>query len=358
MRNMIRSPVRDDRVVIAIPNRAGGLEARLRRPGHSGASSVSSTAVSARQGRGVSRMFVRRWLSWLAAWLVVAAVVSVAGAAFPQVADEGADEGRHAQTPLSEIAGAAAPPPVTVVPLEEVPSVQTAVEQARAWIEDGRFQDAVEALSGALEETGGDRYEVHYLLALAKTRLGQFDAARVSAEAAARLGHGDANVHYLLGQIYRGHGETEAAIAHYRSATLAAERELNNPKVTRAWYSLGQLLEQGGYDLAAAEAYAQFDTALWQTHPEQRNAPEFAALLAQRPYGMVPQRWEMLVRLGRERAGCVWPSGPTGSGPTTCPWTGCMPGRCSLRGRPNARSRSAAGGWTTARRPRLCCRSR
>ena len=260
-------------------------------------------------------MFVRRWLSWLAAGLVVAAVVSVAGAAFPQVADEGADEGRHAQTPLSEIAGAAAPPPVTVVPLEEVPSVQTAVEQARAWIEDGRFQDAVEALSGALEETGGDRYEVHYLLALAKTRLGQFDAARVSAEAAARLGHGDANVHYLLGQIYRGHGETEAAIAHYRSATLAAERELNNPKVTRAWYSLGQLLEQGGYDLAAAEAYAQFDTALWQTHPEQRNAPDFAALLAQRPYGMVPQRWEMLVRLGRERAGLrvaewahgIWP---------------------------------------------------
>ncbi|MBU0616204.1 MAG: tetratricopeptide repeat protein, partial [Planctomycetes bacterium] len=96
---------------------------------------------------------------------------------------------------------------------------------------------------------------------------------------------------------------------------LAADRELNNPKVTRAWYSLGQLLEQTGYDLAAAEAYARFDVALWQTHGEQRNAPEFVALLARHPYGMVPRRLWLLKRLERhddalraaEWARDIWP---------------------------------------------------
>ncbi len=241
---------------------------------------------------------IRRRLPWSAVWVSSALVLLAAGAAFPRDDDVGTDESRRARTPLAEIVGAEPPPTVTVVPLDEVPTVQTAFEQARAGIEDGRFQDAVEMLTGALKEPGGDRREVHYLLALAKTRLGRFDEARASAEAAARLGHGDANIHYLLAQIYRGQGQRELAIAHYRSTTLAAERELNNPKVTRAWYSLGQLLERAGYDLAAAQAYGHFDTALWQTHPEQRNAPDFAALLAERPHGMIPRRLELLNRLG------------------------------------------------------------
>jgi tetratricopeptide (TPR) repeat protein len=224
---------------------------------------------------------MKRGLSWLVLGLVGMTSACAVGAVRSQQADMGATEAERAQVPLAEIAGAEAPPPVTVGPLDQVPDVQAAVEQARSWIEDGHFGDAVEVLTATLQKTGGDRCEVHYLLALAKTRLGQFDAARTSAEAAARLGHGNADIHCLLAQIYRGRGETEAAIAHYRSATLAADRELNNPKVTRAWYSLGQLLEQTGYDLAAAEAYAHFDTALWETHTEQRNAPEFAALLGQ-----------------------------------------------------------------------------
>jgi tetratricopeptide (TPR) repeat protein len=255
-------------------------------------------------------------LSWFVAGLVGIAVAATAGAGSSQEADPGVQAAERARIPLAEIAGAEAPPMVAIVPLEQVPKLQATVAQARAWIEDGRFQDAVDALLGALQDAGGDRHEVHYLLAVAKTRLGQFSAARASAEAAVRLGHGDADAHYLLAQIYRGQGENEAALAHYRSTTLAADRELNNPKITRAWHSLGRLLEQMGYDLAAAEAYARFDTALWQTHTEQRLAPEFVALLVQHPHGMVPRRARLLEQLGRsdealgvaEWAHEIWPA--------------------------------------------------
>jgi tetratricopeptide (TPR) repeat protein len=201
---------------------------------------------------------------------------------------------------LSEIAGAEAPPPVTVTPLEEAPSVQEACEQAWAQIEDGDFQGALDALDGVRAQPAADRYEVHYLTALAKARMGQFQAARESAETAARLGHGHADVHFLLANLYLRQGKTESAIAHYRTATLAAERELNNPSVTLAWYYLGAALAQTGHLLAAAQAYEQFDTAVWQTHPEQRNAEEILRLLTGRPHGMVPERLELLEQLEQD----------------------------------------------------------
>lgn len=254
-------------------------------------------------------------MSRLAIWLAGVSIALVVGTAAAQETQADAEVSQRARIPLAEIAGAGPPPPATVVPLEQVPQIQATVAQAEAWITEGRFQDAIEALSDALQEPGGDRYEVHYLLALAKTRLGQFDAALDSAEAAARLGHGDVAVHYLLAQLYRGQGKVESALAHYRSATLAGDREPDNAKVTRAWYSLGRLLEQTGFDLAAAGAYARFDTILWQTHPEQRDTPEFVALLAQHPHGMVSRRVRLLKRLDRfdealravEWAREIWP---------------------------------------------------
>lgn len=224
----------------------------------------------------------------------------------------------RAQTPLSGIAGVEVPPPVATQPLDQVPEVQAAVEQARAHIEDGRFQKALETLGEVVDKPGGNRHEVHYLLAHARARLGQFEAAQQSAQNAARLGHGAADVHCLLGKLYRRQGSTESAIAHFRTATRAAERELNNPNVTLAWYHLGQTLAQAGYDLAAAQAYQHFDQAAWQTHPEQRNAPEIGALLAGRPHGMVPERLRLLKRLGRSAAALrvadwareIWPDDP------------------------------------------------
>ncbi len=229
----------------------------------------------------------------------VAAAALAAGAFLPPSANEQPADSRRAQTPLGEIAGAEAPPPVTTTPIEEFPTVQAAYEEARTQIDDGRFQAALDTLADVPGQPGGDRYEIHYLLALAKSGLGQLDAARASAEVAARLGHGVADVHYLMAQIYQRQGQRDSAIAHYRSATLAADRDLNNVKVTLAWYYLGQMLAEADYDLAAAEAFARFDAAVWQTHPEHRNAAEVSVVLAERPHGMLSERLRLLRRLGR-----------------------------------------------------------
>jgi tetratricopeptide (TPR) repeat protein len=265
--------------------------------------------------RRLSAGWARRLFLRLACAAAIAVVPS-ASALVSSGGDQRPTDLRRAQTPLHDIAGAEVPPAVTAVPLEQLPTVQAACDRARAQIDDGRFQEAIDTLTGVAEEPGADRYELHYLLALAQKGLGQLDAARASAEAAARLGHGVADVHYLLAAIYQRKGEIEPAIAHYRSATLAADRELNNVNVTLAWYYLGQTLAEAGYDLAAAEAYAHFDAAVWQTHPEQRNAGEIAAVLSGRPYGMVPERLRLLERLGRsaetvhvgEWAREIWPA--------------------------------------------------
>jgi tetratricopeptide (TPR) repeat protein len=78
---------------------------------------------------------------------------------------------------------------------------------------------------------------------------------------------------------------------------LAADRELNNSKITLAWYFLGRNLTRAGYLLAAAESYERFDTALWRTHREQRNSSEVSALLNPYAFGMVPERLRLLARL-------------------------------------------------------------
>lgn len=268
--------------------------------------------------RGFARRSGRNttiWVCLVGGWIASTAIAPGASALASTGENQAPADPQRAQTPLSAISGAPAPPARTTPPLAEVPTVQAAYEQARAQIEDGSFQAAVETLGGALEEPGGDRYEIHYLLALARKRTGQIEAARASAETAARLGHGNADVHYLLAQLYHQQGKIELAIPHYRSATLAAQRELTNLNVTLAWYHLGQTLAEAGYDLAAAGAFERFDAAVWQTHPEQRNAVEVAGLLAKNPHGMVPQRLQLLGGLGRsaetvqvvEWARQVWP---------------------------------------------------
>jgi tetratricopeptide (TPR) repeat protein len=218
---------------------------------------------------------------------------------------------------LDTIAGAPAPEQI-VEPPAETPEVAALLEQARIGIEDGRFQQVLDLMEQAAQKPGGARAEVYYLTALAQSRLGRFEPALQAAEQAAALRYGDADIHYLLGQLYRGQGRADAARAQYRTVTLAAERDLNNPKITRAWFALGQLLEEGGYDLAAAQAYEHFDRTLWETHAEQRNAAEFSVLLAGRPNGMVPRRIELLRKVKRfddelraaRWARTVWPDDP------------------------------------------------
>lgn len=224
--------------------------------------------------------------------------------------------------PLCEIVGVELPAPVSTRPLDEVPEVRDAYEQARAQIDDGELNDALATLAEVVGGAGKDRYEIHYLIALAKTGLGMLAEARAAAEEAARLGPGQVDVHYLLGGIHQQQGEVEQAIRHYRTVTLAAERELNNSKITLAWYFLGRNLTRAGHLLAAAEAYERFDVALWRTHPEQRNSAEVSALLTPYVFGMVPERLRLLTRLDlpgervrvTEWARASWPDDPIVNG--------------------------------------------
>jgi tetratricopeptide (TPR) repeat protein len=253
------------------------------------------TAWTGRKHGGLDRR-----LSLFAVRIVCLALLPAVDGALAPSADQPPFDSKRAQTALSEIAGAAAPAPVTTPPLDQAPAVREALEQARSRVDGGAFQSALETLSDLAETPAADRSEYHYLIAAAKTGLRHFDQALPAAEAAARLGHGEPQVHYLLAGLYLQQGRLDLAIRQYRSVTLAAERDLNNPNVTLAWYFLGQTLSQAGYVLAAAESLGQFDAAVWRTHPEQRNAAEISALLA-----------------GRSHAG--WPSGPAKPGPTIRP---------------------------------------
>ncbi len=196
--------------------------------------------------------------------------------------------------------------------------MQDACARARAALEDGRAGAALSALEVVEGLPGADGYEVHYLRARAHAALGDLQAARDEAQAAARSGYGRADVHFLLGRLLVAAGKDEQALAHFRTATLAADRELNNVHVTMAWYALGHLLEKRGYSLAATQAYARFDLAIWETHTEHRNTPELAALLEDHPYGTVPDRLRLLDALGRfdaarevaEEARERWPDDP------------------------------------------------
>jgi len=253
----------------------------------------------------------RFWL-WMAAGIAALTWSNDAPACGEDDAGAPSQELRKALIPLDGIPGAA---PATSAPsANNTPEMHATIEQARIDIEDGRFQSAAESLAKAAK-TAENQAEVHYLLAKAKARMGRFNEARAPAERAARLNHGDVDTHYLLARLYRGEGRIEEAVAQYRTVTLAAERELNNSNITRAWYSLGQLLELEGCTLAAAQAYAGFDRALWQTHPERRNDPEMGALLSSRPRGMTPRRLELLRSIERyedalavaEWARSIWP---------------------------------------------------
>lgn len=239
-------------------------------------------------------------------WNSVAVCLLMAGMAMGQsVSGSAATEEdsrldpQRASTPLSEIHGLPAPPSQPTRSLDQAPELRTLYERARERLEDGNLAEALATLDAALQEAQADYYELHYLLALAKARVGRLGEARAAAESAARLRHGSADVHYLLGSLYQRQGQLEAAIKQLRTATQAAEREVNNPRVTAAWYRLAECLQQTGYLLAAAEAYGRFDQAVWETHPEHRSADEVSPLLSAHPRGALELRLDLYRQLGR-----------------------------------------------------------
>lgn len=199
-----------------------------------------------------------------------------------------------AETPLSEILPAA-PPAERVEPLDlsEYPAVRVAYQEAEDTLASGDPRAALQKLDRADATDDGRFYEVHALRARAAAALGDMDLARRSAERAWHLRPELADAHVMLARLRQNAGETETAIAHYRSATLAGEREPDNPRVTLAWHRLGLLLARQGRWRAATEAYEQFDRMIWLTHPEHRVADEVRPILDMWPRGGVEQRLEL-----------------------------------------------------------------
>ena len=232
---------------------------------------------------------------------LMALVTQAQGVAPPPVADF---DQQKATQPLAEVEAASDVPARTGRALDDQPDVYTHYKAALELVGEVEFESAIKELDAALNLADGDCYDLLYLLAQANQRLGRHGEARLAAEHAAVYRPGDANVHHLLGRLYREQGRMEPAIRHFRAATLAAEREPDNARVTAAWYELGQCLAETGYLAAATEAMEQFDRALWVTHPQHRSAAEVTPILAQHPRGTFEQRLELLKRLNRlaERA--------------------------------------------------------
>lgn len=152
------------------------------------------------------------------------------------------------RVPLAEITGVALPEAPATRAADDLPAaVRRLYENALELVDDEKYSDAIVQLDTALQASGGDNYSVLYLLAVCKARLGRNGEARLAAESATSLRPGACDAHVLLGDLYEQQGQLDRAQAHYRTATLAAERELNNPRVTAAWFHLGRVLAAEGY---------------------------------------------------------------------------------------------------------------
>jgi tetratricopeptide (TPR) repeat protein len=235
-------------------------------------------------------------------FLTLAAVAG--GQTRPAAASPAQSEPDRKLTPLEKIQAAAMAVGRAGHDLNQQPEVRNLYEAASALAQNGKYEAAVDRLNAALNRSTDDYYELLYLMATAKFRLGADGEARVYASQAAQAAPAAADAQYLLGEICRRQAQLEAAIAHYRAATLAASSTAAssaaaNPRITAAWFRLAECLAQDGWLTAAYEAYTRFDEAIWEDHPAQREAEEIAPLLADRPLGALQERVELLKRLGR-----------------------------------------------------------
>jgi tetratricopeptide (TPR) repeat protein len=229
----------------------------------------------------------------------IEAVLLCAATAIAAWGQAGGEPAEWAEIPLAGIQGAPAAESGPARGPEDDPQVQAHCQAARQHLEDRQFEEAVTELDAALSLAHGACYDVLYLMAEAKLGLGHYGEARLAAEHAVALRPGAVDAHFLLGRMFRAQGNEPGAIAHFRTVTLAAERQPDNPQVTVAWYRLGECLAEAGYLRAAAEALERFDRAVWEERPEHRQAAEVAAILKERPYGAIDQRLELLRRGGR-----------------------------------------------------------
>lgn len=250
-----------------------------------------------------------------AAVLTVAVLAAIAPAAEEA---EGRASAECRLTPLGEIAGFEPLDSQPADALADHPELQREYEQARAMVEDERFAPALELLDTLIERPAGRGYETYHLRAVTLARLGRVAEAVESGRTAVAYRPDGVDAHFLLGGLLHREGRLDDATVHFRAATLAADRELNNTKVTLSWLLLGQVLSERGCLLAALESYERFDEALWGTHPEQRNADEVRQFLAARPRGALELRLKLAYELDRkdeaaritEWAVETWPDDP------------------------------------------------
>lgn len=264
------------------------------------------------------RRLRRPWaLFLLATMLAVGSVGPVEAVA--QVASAPAEE--LVRQPLSAVMGVAstAPASAPAADLSQAPPrVRQLYNEAMDFLADEQPLFAMQRLHEALRVADQPYYELALKLAQVAHNQGLVPDARAAAQAAAALRPAAADPHFLLGEIAESSGDLQTAIAQFRSATLAASTERDNPRVTAAWFRLGALLERSGMLTAAEAAYAEFDDAVWESHGQHRSAPQVAAILSRHPQGALTQRIDLLLRLGRpeealdvvEAAGTRFGDGP------------------------------------------------
>lgn len=183
----------------------------------------------------------------------------------------------------------------------DLDAVKARCAAARQRLAAEQYDQALAELDAALELHGGS-YETLLLLAQTLAAVGRCGEARLAAEHALAYRPGGADALYFLGRLHRSRGRPEAALGPLRAAAQAAG-EADNPRAVAAWHELGECLAETGYLLAAAEALAAFDEAVWSAPPEVRQAPEVAAILKLHPYGALERRLALLERIGRAEDG-------------------------------------------------------
>jgi len=228
------------------------------------------------------------------------------------------DDPDRADLRLSRIEGVEIGAPTTA-PRALPPDLRQALDDARAALDDGRTADALIGLY-RLRERGAaaDYFEIAMLEALIDERSGNSVGGIEAARRAVTLRPASPDAHALLGGFYLRAGDMDPAIAQLRTATAAGKRQLSNPRITRAWFELGEALEQAGYFPAAVEAYSEFDFTIWESNPEHRNAAELRDLIRLYPHGAFEREVTLLARLGRvdERLAATraalerWPDDP------------------------------------------------
>lgn len=127
-----------------------------------------------------------------------------------------------------------------------------ALKTAQAHMYDGRFEEALEALSG-VSESAHAHVDALYMTAVCQRYLKRHDEAFATLEQLMRVSPEFGRGWQERGHLYRALGEAGKALHAFRRATAA------NPALEASWRAQGEILETQGREREAARAFAQAD---------------------------------------------------------------------------------------------------